>query len=89
MKHKITALCLVLILVFTLTGYGQASDESSMYAQAENWAYLETDKTATADVFFICPTVFSGEADCYNMSMDDEAGQGGFPGGHQHGKGNL
>lgn len=80
MKHKITALCLVLILVFTLTGYGQASDESSMYAQAENWAYLETDKTAAADVFFICPTVFSGEADCYNMSMDDEAARADFLG---------
>lgn len=80
MKHKITALCLVLILVFTLTGYGQASNESSMYAQAENWAYLETDKTAAADVFFICPTVFSGEADCYNMSMDDEAARADFLG---------
>lgn len=80
MKHKITALCLVLILVFTLTGYGQASNESSMYAQAENWAYLETDKTAVADVFFICPTVFSGEADCYNMSMDDEAARADFLG---------
>lgn len=80
MKHKITALCLVLILVFTLTGYGQASNKSSMYAQAENWAYLETDKTAAADVFFICPTVFSGEADCYNMSMDDEAARADFLG---------
>lgn len=80
MKHKITALCLVLILVFTLTGYGQASNKSSMYAQAENWAYLETDKTAAADVFFICPTVFSGEADCYNMSMDDETTRADFLG---------
>ena len=80
MKHKIAAICLALLLALTLTVCGQAGDADSMYAQAENWAYLETDETAAADVFFICPTVYIGEADSFNMSMDDEATREDFLG---------
>lgn len=72
MKRKTTALVLALLLVVALTGCRTNSKPSSMYAHAENWAYLETDKTAAADVFFICPTVHGGEADQFHMSMDDE-----------------
>lgn len=80
MKTKMTALVLTLFLVFTLTGCQTNSESTSMYAQAENWAYLETDKTAPADVFFICPTVYGGEADQFHMSMDDEATKAAFLG---------
>lgn len=80
MKQKTSALFLVLILLFTLTGYGETTSELSMYAEPENWAYLETDKTAVADVFFICPTVYGGEAGCFNMSMDDETTKESFLG---------
>lgn len=80
MKKKMTALVLALLLVFALTGCQTHSEPSSMYAQAENWAYLEADKTAAADVFFICPTVYGGEADQFYMSMDDEATKADFLG---------
>ena len=42
------------------------------YSNAENWAYLETEATdKTADVFFICPSVYGGSDDACNMSLSD------------------
>lgn len=80
MRKKTTALLLALILVLALAGCGKTDEQPSMYAQAENWAYLETDKTADADVFFICPTVYGGGEDSFNMSMDDETTKSDFLG---------
>lgn len=72
MGKKSAALLRILILVFTLTRGGKSEEQPSMYAQTKNWAYLETEKTADADVFFICQIVYGGE-DSFNMFMDDEA----------------
>ena len=80
MKKKTTALLITLMLIFALSGCQEVATDTSMYAQAENWAYLETGKTAPADVFFLCPTVYSGEADQFNMSMDDAEGKADFLG---------
>ena len=53
-----------------------ASDTGSTaevdYSEEENWAYLGGDEETKADVFFICPTVYMGEEDSYNMPLDDE-----------------
>ncbi len=78
MKRKAAALFCA--LVFVLTGNGQASPSSSPYAQAENWVYLEAGKTAAADVFFVCPTVYGGEAGRFNMPLEDEAAKKDFLG---------
>lgn len=80
MKRKTLALLLALILVFILAGCGKTDKQPSVYAQAENWAYLETEKAADADVFFICPTVYGGGEDSFNMSMDDETVKSDFLG---------
>lgn len=80
MRKKVSALFFALLLVFSLAGCVNTEERASMYAQAENWAYLETDKTADADVFFICPTVYGGEEDSFNMSMDDETTKADFLG---------
>lgn len=80
MKKQPTALFLALILVFSLAGCGKIAEPSSLYAQAENWAYLETEKVADADVFFICPTVYAGKEDSFNMSMEDESTKRDFLG---------
>ena len=79
MRARCIALFLALVFTSTLVGCG-TTEEVSVYAQAENWAYLETDKAAPADVFFICPTVYGGEADQSNMSLDDEVTKGDFLG---------
>lgn len=80
MKQKITALFISFMLVFTLAGCSAEKEQPSAYAQAENWAYLEVDKTADADVFFICPTVYGGDEDSFNMPMDDEDAKSDFLG---------
>lgn len=53
-----------------------ASDTGSAdevdYSDEENWAYLGVDEETKADVFFICPTVYMGEEDSYNMPLNDE-----------------
>ncbi len=48
-------------------------DNSTDYSDKSNWAYFEADaKDKTADVFFVCPTVYSGADDTYNMELTDE-----------------
>lgn len=79
MKKNRAALFLALALVLSLAGCGGA-EPTSRYAQAENWAYLENETTASADVFFICPTVYGGGADSFNMPLDNEAAKADFLG---------
>ena len=79
MKRNGLSLLLALALVFALAGC-EAAQEPSVYAQAESWAYLETEEDASADVFFICPTVYGGGEDSFNMSMDDEETKAEFLG---------
>ena len=80
MKKKTIALILALVLALSLAGCGDSAEQGSVYAEAANWAYLETDKSADADVFFVCPTVYGGDADSFNMPMDDEAAKSDFLG---------
>ena len=51
------------------------------YSLGENWAYLgQGPETAAADVFFICPTVYGGDEDVFNMSLSDEGAKASFLG---------
>lgn len=60
-------------LLFSQISLAAPKEESVDYADAKNWAFLETDKTfKDADVFFICPTVFAGDAAHLNMELTDE-----------------
>ena len=79
MKKNTVALFFTLVLAFALAGCGQTA-ETSLYTQTENWAYLETDKSADVDVFFICPTVYFGGEDSYNMPLDDKDAKSDFLG---------
>ena len=51
------------------------------YSLAENWAYLSEGPDDTlADVFFICPTVYGGDENVFNMSLSDEETKADFLG---------
>ena len=68
---------LILICVFFT---GCSAEKSVDYSLSENWAYLEiAAENKSADVFFICPTVYSG-GENQNMPLDDEQTKASFLG---------
>lgn len=79
MRKKNFVVLITLVLLFALSGC-KSNSETSVYADTENWVYLEDDKTASADMFFICPTVYSGTDDSFNMDMNDEKVKSDFLG---------
>ena len=88
-KRAIAALLLILTALTACGGMGQDASqlmpdqthEESMYAQAENWAYLGDTQVGAADVFFIAPTVYiGGEEEPSNMSMEDAETKANFLG---------
>jgi hypothetical protein len=77
---KITSFFLTMIFIFSLCGCGNGTDVTD-YSASQNWAYLESDETGTAaDVFFLCPTVYSGSDEAQNMPLDDEESKESFLG---------
>ena len=50
------------------------------YTDPVNWAYLETEETGAADVFFICPTVYGGDEAAPAMPLDDQDSKESFVG---------
>lgn len=67
---------LVIILAFCLPG---CSDGSSIQGQTA-WAYDGIGADKEADLFLVCPTVYSGSEESYNMSMQDEETKAAFLG---------
>lgn len=77
----------ILIIALALTSctsliLGCASSaESPDYALIPNWAYIETvNRQSDADVFFVCPTVYFGSEDEYNMPLNDSSVLSDFDG---------
>ncbi len=53
----------LLFVLAILTGCSQSESETD-YSKPENWAYIDTGTVGRdADVFFICPSVYSGSGD--------------------------
>ena len=79
LKRQISLILLLLTFFFCLSGC-EATDPKIDYGHVENWSYLETSSQKPADVFFICPTVYAGAPDSFNMSMDDKETKSDFLG---------
>lgn len=76
----IVPLTFILIVSISLTGCSNKTNATD-YSDNSNWAYFETNTTdKTADVFFVCPTVYSGSDDSYNMELTDENTKADFLG---------
>ncbi len=73
---------LTFILIVSLSLSGCSNQTNAIdYSDDSNWSYFETDTTdKTADVFFVCPTVYLGSDDSYNMELTDEDTKADFLG---------
>ena len=81
MKQKYISLFAAFALLASLFGCGRTVEQQGVdYADEANWAYFEMDETGPADVFFVCPTVYSGGEDNYNMPLDDQEAKESFLG---------
>lgn len=78
-SRKLVGLLLILTLVFPWVAQGETAGTPD-YAQGENWAYLEENTDKPVDIFFVCPTVYGGGEDVFNMAMDDEETKASFLG---------
>ncbi|MDE7436747.1 MAG: DUF3089 domain-containing protein [Lachnospiraceae bacterium] len=71
---------IVLTVSISLSGCFDQTNATD-YSDHSNWSYFETDTTDTiADVFFVCPTVYFGSDDSYNMELTDEDAKADFLG---------
>lgn len=79
---RVLAFPLAVILIFSISLSGCLNQtKTADYSNQSNWAYYETDTTGrTADVFFVCPTVYSGSDDSCNMELTDEDTKANFLG---------
>lgn len=69
-RRRLSAALLSICLILSLTACSNRYPVS--YSDAENWAYIENEPSEkTADVFFVCPTVFGGNERTFNMAIDD------------------
>lgn len=81
MKKILTfPLVFILIVSINLSGCSDQTDAAD-YSDNSYWAYFETDTTDDmADVFFVCPTVYFGSDDSYNMKFTDKDTKADFLG---------
>lgn len=59
----------------------QSDQTAPDYSDPSSWACLETEADGRpADIFFVCPTVYSGDENSFNMSLADEDTKASFSG---------
>lgn len=80
-KHYIVFSIVVVLVCLVFTGCGGTKTNVVDYEKKNNWTYYEVDKTDTkADVFFVCPTIYFGDDNTYNMPLDDAESRENFLG---------
>ena len=80
MKKLNTVIVIFFVISIIFAGCRKQQDITD-YSEIENWAYCEIEKDQkTADVFFICPTVYGGSENEYNMRLNDMETKANFLG---------
>lgn len=74
------ALSAVILSLFLVSCAQSNPAEQLLYSDKTNWAYYAVGENKDADLFLICPTVYSGSGDNHNMSLDDEKTKASFYG---------
>ncbi len=78
-RVRIAPIILALCLIFSLPVF--TSCKKSTYSDAYYWAYFENEESEkSADVFFVCPTVYGGDENSFNMAINDEKTRRNFIG---------
>lgn len=67
----VLSLVLALLMVFSACSANTANAPTELYANSNNWAYNGIGENKDCDLFLICPTVYGGTDDEYNMSLED------------------
>lgn len=80
MQKRLLSAVLAVALLLSLVSCAGTRVEAVDYGDRQNWAVWEPDKAARADVFFVCPTVYGGAQDSYNMPLDDDESRAAFLG---------
>ena len=91
-RKTIAVMMFLVIAVTALPLQVMAAGSDPDYSDRSNWAYyamseetlagedLSSSLTKQADCFLVCPTVYMGDADHLNMSLQDEKTKEGFVG---------
>lgn len=81
MKKKLS-LIITICFIFSICFCGCSNQTNAVnYSDNTNWAYFENNSAdKTADVFFVCPTVYFGAEDSYNMNLTDTETKANFLG---------
>lgn len=79
---KQTTLIFIVFTIISLCFCGCANQTNEVdYSDSGNWAYFENNISGkAADVFFVCPTVYSGTVNSYNMELTDDGTKANFLG---------
>jgi hypothetical protein len=78
---KTISLFLSVVLIISFSFAGCSGKNATDYSDASLWAYQEVNvENKDADLFFICPTVYSGSNTSFNMALDDEETKANFLG---------
>lgn len=83
MKRCLSSIIAVILISLCLVSCTANENEakSELYSNKDNWAYFEIGEDKPADLFLICPTMFSGSSENHNMSLDNEEIKEKFLGG--------
>lgn len=79
-KRVLSFTVAIFLCLLSFFSCANEAPKASIYSDKSNWAYYAIGVDKAADLFLLCPTVFSGSGNSHNMSLDDERTKASFYG---------